>query len=100
MNNNHRRQTAVAAGILASLAFASAGHAQTSDPLLNTLIKKGVLTESEAKQVQTEVKETSMAPETPKFLSISSAFKGMELYGDARFRYEYREAQTPSSDTF
>ena len=89
------------AGAFASVALAGSVSAQTSDPLLNALIKKGVLTESEAKAVQTEVKDVGQAEGAPKFLLVNSAFKNVELFGDARFRYEYRETQTsPAKDTY
>lgn len=54
--------------ILGSLAFGLPAMGQTIDPLLDALIKKGVLTESEAKQVQAEVesKKLEIPKEAPK----------------------------------
>ncbi len=44
----------VAAGILAGLALGASAQAQTSDPVLNALVKKGILTEKEAKDALAE----------------------------------------------
>ncbi len=88
---------ATLAGVVASAAFATGAHAQTSDALLNALIKKGVLTEQEAKDIQTEVsKEQPSFPE----LKLSPSDKTFEIYGDARVRYEMREGQNALSDTY
>lgn len=97
--NKHSKQAALAVGMLAALTLAVETKAQTADPLLNALIKKGVLTEKEAKEVQTEVKDAKEAVTAPKFLQVNSNFKNLELYGDVRVRYEYRSAQTSSGDT-
>ncbi len=97
MNYHHHKQAALAAGMLASVALAGTATAQTTDPLLNALIKKGVLTEKEAKEVQTEVKDASESPSAPKYLLVNSALKNVELFGDVRLRYEYRTAQTAST---
>ncbi len=98
MNYNHHKQAALAAGMLASVALAGTANAQTSDRLLNALIKKGVLTESEAKDVQAETKmDDGYAPASTGFLIVNSAVKNLELFGDVRLRYEYRTAETASS---
>ncbi len=97
MNYHHHKQAALAAGMLASVALAGTATAQTTDPLLNALIKKGVLTEKEAKEVQTEVKDASESPSAPKYLLVNSALKNVELFGDVRTRYEYRSAATSAS---
>jgi phosphate-selective porin OprO and OprP len=60
------KYVAVTAGLLAaSVGFGLHAMAQTSDPVLNVLIKKGVLTETEAKQVLAEV-QTQKADEQKK----------------------------------
>lgn len=52
--------------VLASMALSLPALAQTSDPVLNALIKKGVLTEAEAKQVLAEVETTKKDEEIKK----------------------------------
>jgi len=85
-----------------SLAFYAAGLAQTPDPALNALVKKGFLTEKEAKDAWTEsqsnlVNEAQMRMDESKW-KISDAIKSINLFGDLRFRYEYRgAANTPGS---
>ena len=67
----------------------------SDNPLLDTLIEKGILTEAEAKRIEAETAARQTNP--PSDLSISrfkmsDAIKSMQLYGDLRFRYEYRGA--------
>ena len=79
---------------LAALALANHACAQTTDPLLDTLIKKGILTEDEAKSIKTEAiaSQSNNLPALPSKWKISNGIKDIELFGDARFRYEYRAA--------
>jgi hypothetical protein len=89
------------AGLLASLALVNGAHAQTSDPLLNALIKKGILTEDEAKDIKTEADASAStnAPVIPSKWKISDGIKSVELFGDLRLRYEDRSAQTPAGES-
>ena len=88
------------AGVLAALTLANGASAQTSDPLLNTLIKKGILTEDEAKNIRAEANaaESNNVPVPPSKWKISNGIKDVELFGDLRLRYEYRSANTPVGD--
>jgi hypothetical protein len=63
----------------------------TSDPLLDVLIKKGILTEAEAKQVKHEAEHGPM--ESGSKWKLSPNIKGIELYGDFRGRYEQNTAE-------
>ena len=45
----------LAAGLLAAIAFVPAVSAQTSDPLVNALVSKGILTAEEAQKIKAEV---------------------------------------------
>jgi len=87
--------------IVGSAAFALQGAepAAKSDPLLELLIKKGILSDSEAKQVQAEAQNQTPAQDASKW-KINSGIKSIELFGDLRFRFEHREAQTATSDTY
>ena len=75
------------------------GFADNQDPLLNLLLQKGILTEDEAKKVQAEfdagrTNALQMPPPESKW-KINKAIKSIELFGDLRVRYEYRQADVP-----
>lgn len=57
MKQTHPTIIMLAAGLLASCTLAAKVHGQTSDPALNALIKKGILTEQEAKAALAEQQE-------------------------------------------
>jgi hypothetical protein len=60
------------------------------DALLNKLVQKGILTEKEAQEVLAESLPTNQVSGSK--WKISNAIKNIELFGDLRFRYEYRAA--------
>ena len=87
------------AGALAAAAAVTRGScADASDPLLDLLIKKGVLTEQEAKDIQAETK-TNAVPMSASKWRISDSIKTIGLFGDLRFRYEYRGADNMTGAT-
>jgi hypothetical protein len=94
-------RAAVATTMLAIMTLAWEARAQTSDPLLNTLIKKGILTEDEAKSIKVEAaaSQSNNPPVPESKWKISNGIKSVELFGDLRLRYEYRSAQTPVGDS-
>jgi len=74
--------------------------ADNSDPLLDLLIKKGLVTQDEAEKVQAEadaMRSNNLATslQTSKW-KISNGIKDIELFGDLRGRFEDREAKDPS----
>jgi hypothetical protein len=82
------------AGTAACLALAATAKAQVSpDALLQKLVAKGILSRDEAEQIKKEATTNSTGgfnnPDVQKF-KLSSVIKNMELFGDLRFRYEYR----------
>ncbi|HEY1663924.1 MAG TPA: putative porin [Verrucomicrobiae bacterium] len=85
---------AICAGATALMALTAQSHADTSvDNLLNKLEQKGILTVKEADELKAE----DATDQTNEFNSlpaskwrISDSIKSIGLYGDARFRYEYR----------
>jgi hypothetical protein len=82
-------------GVLVAATAASTGKcADTPDALLDTLVKKGILTEQEAQDIKAEntTNITSMAASKWR---ISDSIKSIGLYGDVRFRYEYRGVDEP-----
>jgi hypothetical protein len=88
------------ASALAAVALTGAVRAQTSDPLLNLLIKKGMVTQDEADQVKAELdaSKTNNANADASITKwkISVGVKTAELFGDIRLRFEDRQAQTPT----
>lgn len=86
----------------ASYCFADA--TSNSDPLVELLIQKGILTQKEAEQVEAEAAATPATnaaemPPMPSKWKISSGIKNIQLFGMARLRYEDRSATDPSGDT-
>jgi hypothetical protein len=70
---------------------------------LNLLLQKGIVTQeevakarAEAEQLRTNELANAMPPPESKW-KIGKAIKSVELFGDLRFRYEDRRADTPSN---
>src|ERR1035441_5166355 len=84
------------------LAAGSLGLGQEShDALLDLMIQKGMISQEEARKVEAEA-EANRTNEIKHAMSsmdskwdINKAGKRLELDGDIRVRYEYREATTP-----
>jgi hypothetical protein len=69
-----------------------------SDPVLNLLLEKGMITEGEAAKVQAQVDSyhtNAIAELPPEKWKFSKGIKDVELYGDVRMRYEDRKAIDP-----
>ncbi|HWV98287.1 MAG TPA: putative porin [Candidatus Acidoferrum sp.] len=64
--------------------------AQSADALVNKLVQKGILTDKEAKDLMSETVQTNQASASK--WKINDAIKNIQLFGDVRFRYEYRGA--------
>jgi len=90
-----------ALGALIALIVALCGHAQptaASDPVIDVLIEKGVINQTEGAKIQAEiaarqsnaVDQASQPPATQ--WKLPDSIKSLELFGDVRFRYEYRSA--------
>jgi len=60
-----------------------------ADALINKLVEKGILTEKEGKDLLAETSHTTNEVATTKW-KLSKAIKNIGLFGDLRFRYEYR----------
>ena len=76
-------------------------HAQDANALLDLLVKKKILTEKEAQSVRADLSKGS-PPVTASVNSgdkwkLSTPITEIELYGDARVRYEYRGGQSADS---
>jgi hypothetical protein len=84
-------------GVLMAAAATTAFCADTSaDALLDALVKKGILTEKEAKDIQAE-NTANITPLPASKWKIADSIKSIGLFGDARFRYEYRGADNPKA---
>ncbi|HWD91546.1 MAG TPA: putative porin [Verrucomicrobiae bacterium] len=71
---------------------------EITDPYLNLLLKKGVISEQEAEDAHAQIEaaqtnQPAMAA-TSKW-KISNGIKDVGLFGDMRFRYEQREGDAP-----
>ena len=86
--------TAIAASFL--LGPMSILHAQDAGALLDLLVRKKIITDQEAEEVRAELTKEVAATAAGKW-KLSTPITELELYGDARIRYEYRGGQTPSN---
>jgi hypothetical protein len=105
-----KKNAALTTGTLIAMAFGSSAYAQTlpasspsspSDPVVDALIQKGILTQEEAEKVEAEIAarqanfkaslETNVVNDMPiSRFKMADSIKSMQLYGDLRLRYEYR----------
>jgi hypothetical protein len=81
-------------GAVASLILATPARAQSSDHLLELLTKKGILTTKEAEDLKAEATQTNAVKSAASKWKLSDAIKDIGLFGDMRFRYEYRSVET------
>jgi hypothetical protein len=96
MKRKTKRWRAFAACALAMAAVGGQAQGQTSEALVNTLVKKGILTADEAKEITADLGKEAKAASKWK---LSSSITELELFGDARLRYEFREGQNLDGDT-
>ena len=82
----------LAAGILTATtgALPTRATAQSADALINKLVQKGILTEQEGKDLANETIQTNLTSASK--WQLNNAIKNIQLFGDVRFRYEYRGA--------
>ena len=89
----------VSGALLSAPVSLLAAEANTTDILIDVLVRKGILTDSEAKEIrqeveavaaaqQAEVVETTVAEAAVGAVPMPKALGGLKLYGDARFRYQ------------
>lgn len=75
---------------LATLTAATQAPGQSAEALINKLVQKGVLTQKEGQELLTESSDTNLVSASK--WRLSEAIKSIGLFGDLRFRYEYRGA--------
>lgn len=66
-------------------------YASDGGPLVDALVKKGVLSAQEGEEIRVEMQEAYMATGGGMLNWGSSAVKGVKLYGDVRFRYQWED---------
>jgi hypothetical protein len=80
------------ASALALCALAPAVHAAEDSALLKILVKKGILTQKEALNIEAESQQQATAEKavsTANKLKLSDSLTELRLYGDVRLRYQY-----------
>src|SRR5436190_3151552 len=80
------------------IAGAVSARAQDAGALLDLLVRKHLITDQEAEEVRGELTSETAATSAGK-LKLSTPITEIELYGDARLRYEVRTAQSGPPDT-
>lgn len=75
------------------LASGSLVRAQDAGALLDLLVKKKIITDQEAEEVRAELTKEVSVTSAGKW-KLSQPITEIELYGDARMRYEYRGGRT------
>ena len=82
-----------------SLLFGSAvARAQDNGALLDLLVRKGLINDQEAEEVRADLTRENATTSAGK-LKLSTPLTELELYGDARMRYEIRTAEAGAPDT-
>lgn len=76
----------------------SSVRAQDAGALLDLLVRKKLITDQEAEEVRAELTKESTSTPAGKW-KLSTPITELELYGDARIRYEIRSGETDSQDT-
>jgi len=86
----------------AALFFAVTGtavRAQEAGALLDLLVRKHVINDQEAEEVRAELSKEAASTAAGKW-KLSTPITELELYGDARLRYEYRGGRLPDNFKF
>ena len=84
--------------IAAFLLAVTGARAQDAGALLDLLVKKRIITDQEAEEVRGELTREAATTSAGKW-KLSSPITEIELYGDARIRYEARQGETGPPNT-
>ena len=74
-----------------------AARAQDAGALLDLLVRKKVISDQEAEEVRAELTKEAASTAAGKW-KLSTPINEIELYADARVRYEYRAGRLPGND--
>jgi hypothetical protein len=91
MAKNSLKWLALLGGL--AVGSASVAVAQDSGPLIDTLVKKGILTDQEGEDLRVELLK-DFGNTSPGKLEISSAVTKLKISGDARVRYQFDNEQS------
>jgi len=83
--------------VLATVVCATAGLAQDSGPLIDLLVKKGIINDQEGEDLRAELSKDFAASPAGK-LNLSAAMNELRIAGDVRVRYESRSGELPTGD--
>jgi hypothetical protein len=73
-------------------------YAQDSGPLIDLLIKKGIVTDQEGEQLRADLVKDFAANASAGKLNLSSGLTELRISGDVRVRYESRSGDLPTGD--
>lgn len=90
MANNSFKWLALLGGL--AVGAVTSAFAQDSGPLIDALVKKGILNDQEAEELRVDLQK-DFAESSAGKLNISSNLKELKISGDARVRYEYRAGE-------
>lgn len=91
------KKLTLAAAVLCVALGGTAARAQEAGALLDLLVRKHILTDQEAEEVRSELVKESASTAAGKW-KLSAPITELEIYGDARLRWEYRGGRTPGGD--
>src|SRR5271155_3083167 len=86
------------AALSATFIPATPVNAQQDSALLDALVKKGVLSNAEAQDIETQDQKAYNTTAASK-ISLASSIKNITFYGDLRLRYELRDGTTVAGAT-
>jgi hypothetical protein len=92
-----RKNFVLIAAAVSLVAGGITARAQDSGALLDLLVKKRIITDQEAEEVRGELTREAANTSAGK-LKLSSPITELEIYGDARMRYEVRTAESGAPD--
>jgi len=85
--------------LIGALLATSSLLAQDSGPLIDILVKKGIVTDQEAEDLRADLAKDFAANSSAGKLNLSSGLTELKISGDARIRYEYRSGQNLTGDS-
>jgi hypothetical protein len=81
-----------------ALLLAGTAFAQDSGPLVDLLLKKGIVTDQEAEELRADLVKDFAANSAAGKLNLSSSLTELRISGDVRVRYEDRSGETVTGD--
>jgi hypothetical protein len=82
----------------ATLFCAGAAFAQDSGPLIDLLVKKGLINDQEAEELRADLVKDFAANTSAGKLNLGSTLTELRISGDVRVRYEDRTGELPTGD--